>query len=163
MVLWPKIEMRYSKAFGVLWVDFSKWITSAVGAVDTQRITSRDEKKHLLFSNNELEMPTSLYLLCFHAMILFFFFFFLRFPLVGGLAGTWRQGAGKGDLVISRNGLFRTGVDSLVCWLTVLSTLLLFPFFYFLFFPLSFYLLASLSLPLSLPPFPLNRGSTSSA
>lgn len=122
-----------------------------MGAVDTQRITSRDEKKHLLFSNNELEMPTSLYLLCFHAMILFFFFFFLRFPLVGGLAGTWRQGAGKGDLVISRNGLFRTGVDSLVCWLTVLSTLLLFPFFYFLFF--SPQLLSScFALPPSLPP-----------
>ena len=80
---------------------------------------------------------------------------------MGGLAGTWTWGAGKGDLVISRNGLFRTGVDSLVCWLTVLSTLLLFPFFLFLFFAPQ--LLSSCSpLPPSLPTFPLDRESTSS-
>ena len=102
-------------------------------------------------------MPTSLYLLCFHAMILFFLFF-SSFSSCGWSGWDLDAGCGKGDLVISRNGLFRTGVDSLVRWLTVLSTLLSFPFFFFSLFFFPPQLLSSCSaLPPSLPPSLLFR------
>jgi len=110
-------------------------------------------KNHLLSSrfNNELEMPTSFMSIMFSCYDTFSFFLsssFLLWVVWLGLGGGVQE---TGDLVISRDGLFRTGIDSLVRRLTVLPTLL-FPglFFFVCFVPLSFYPLP----PFTLPPSP---------